>query len=149
MTEEMVTKSIMKWLHENGWTILTYDFPQSGTGKQFLPDDSEGNKNLNAIVPDIVTVRDGQCLFFENKNRYYYPDYKKINNLIHDNIYQNNINDFLNGYQIDKIYYGIGLPEINYKGKAVENKEMTNFIVTVSEELEVDVVYGRIKEKLR
>ena len=32
MREEKVTKNILDWLEENGWTIICYDFPQSGTG---------------------------------------------------------------------------------------------------------------------
>ena len=32
MREEQVTKNILDWLESNGWKIICYDFPQSGTG---------------------------------------------------------------------------------------------------------------------
>ena len=37
MTEESVTKSILKWLMQNNWIIVCFDFPQSGTGHFLHP----------------------------------------------------------------------------------------------------------------
>lgn len=37
MNEEKVTKCLLKWLIDNGWEIVCYDFPQSGTGRLLHP----------------------------------------------------------------------------------------------------------------
>ena len=84
MQEEQVTKSILKWLIENGWNIVCFDFPQSGTG-HFLHPNGTNHKNKDSINPDIVAVKGNTCLFFENKARFYYPDYQKQHELIENN----------------------------------------------------------------
>lgn len=38
-TEEQITKAILVWLEGNGWSILCYDFPQSGTAISLHPND--------------------------------------------------------------------------------------------------------------
>ena len=43
MTEEMVTKSILKWLIQLHWKIVCYDFPQSGTGYFLHPNNSKSS----------------------------------------------------------------------------------------------------------
>ena len=63
MTEETVTKLLLEWLMNNGWEIICFDFPQSGTGRLLHPNGST-EKNKNAINPDIVAVRNGTCVFF-------------------------------------------------------------------------------------
>ena len=67
MTEEQVTKSLLKWLSDHQWEIICFDFPQSGTGR-FLHPNGDTNKNKDTINPDIVAVKDNICLFFENKD---------------------------------------------------------------------------------
>lgn len=37
ISEEKVTINIIKWLKENDWEIICYDFPQSGTGIMLHP----------------------------------------------------------------------------------------------------------------
>ena len=44
MNEEEVTKSILSKLRSDSWTIISFDFPQSGTGKTLHPNESS-NKN--------------------------------------------------------------------------------------------------------
>lgn len=34
MKEERVSINILNWLESNGWKIICYDFPQSGTGQK-------------------------------------------------------------------------------------------------------------------
>ena len=133
MTEEQVTKCILKWLIENGWDIVAFDFPQSGTGIRLKRDDAEEEKNKDSIIPDIIAVKNGMCTFWENKNRYYYPDYEKVQGLRFDNKYKKSIGDILNSYNVQKIYYGIGIPYIKYKGDAINNREMTDFIIGVEQ----------------
>lgn len=100
MTEERVTKHILKWLIDDGWEIVCYDFPQSGTGR-FLHPNGSVSKNEDAINPDIVAVRNNICVFFENKDRFYYPDYEKVNRLIETDDYSDAINILLKDYIIN------------------------------------------------
>lgn len=108
MTEEQVTKAILKWLLDNNWEIVCFDFPQSGTGRLLHPNGST-EKNKDAINPDIVAVKNGVCLFFENKDRYYLPDFEKQSALINENNYSDAIRELLANYEVDRILYGIGL----------------------------------------
>lgn len=81
MREEQVTKSILKRLTANGWEIVCFDFPQSGTGRMLHPNRSNDEKNKDGIIPDIVAVKDCVCIFAENKDRFFYSDFKKQNML--------------------------------------------------------------------
>ena len=54
MREEQVTKNILDWLEGNGWKIICYDFPQSGTGVLLhLNNSNRTEKNKGGIIPDI------------------------------------------------------------------------------------------------
>lgn len=44
MTEEQVTKALLQHLTDNGWHIVSFDFPQSGTGKVLHPNNADGEK---------------------------------------------------------------------------------------------------------
>lgn len=140
MTEEEVTKSILKWLIEKGWKIICYDFPQSGTGK-FIHQNNVLSKNKNSINPDIVAVKREVCLFFENKDRYYYPDFQKINLLITTDNYSDGITRLLTGQNIRNIYYGIGLPCSAYTTLAEKNQGLVDFIVGVKEDKSISKIY--------
>lgn len=133
MREEQVTKYILKWLISYKWEIVCFDFPQSGTGRFLHPND-KSQKNKGAINPDIVAVRDKKCVFFENKDRYYHPDFKKINELIVDNSYTDAINSLLSAYDVDEYYYGIGLPENKYSNNAKKDSKLVDFIIGVKED---------------
>ena len=141
MTEEQVTKNILKWLEDNKWEIVCFDFPQSGTGKMLHPNDSNGEKNKYAIIPDIVAVKNGKCLFFENKDRFYYPDYKEINNLIVANNYTIAIENLLKNYSVSEYYYGIGIPTLKHSQKAIAAESLVNFVIGVEENDHIKVLY--------
>ena len=82
MREEKVTISILKWLEKNGWKIITYDFPQSGTGILLHKNSiSRNQKNKNGIIPDIIAKKSNTVVYFENKDRYFEDDFTKINSL--------------------------------------------------------------------
>lgn len=133
MREEKVTKEIIKKLKQNDWFIFSFDFPQSGTGCLILPDNSNGNKNKDSIIPDIIAIKNNVCVFFENKDRIVVSDFDKVNSLITNNLYINNINKLLKNYNIKDYYYGIGLPDnINLKKlDGLLNK--TDFVLLVKE----------------
>ena len=62
---------------------MCYDFPQSGTGVFLhINDELRTGKSKDAIVPDIIAVKHGVALYFENKDRFYEPDFIKINSII-------------------------------------------------------------------
>lgn len=131
MTEEFVTTSILAWLGSEGWRIVCFDFPQSGTGKMLHPD-GESGKNAASIIPDIVAVKEGVCLFFENKNRFYKKDYEKCRQLIHANRYTEAIADLLAEDNVSEIYYGIGLPTLKHSVAAQRASEMVHFVIGVN-----------------
>lgn len=104
MTEEQVTKALLQYLTDNGWHIVCFDFPQSGTGRILHPNNANGEKNKDSIIPDIVAVKNNVSLFFENKDRFYFPDYIKINEMIVNNQYTNAIDKLLSDYKIESIF---------------------------------------------
>lgn len=145
MREEQVTKYILKWLINRGWEIVCFDFPQSGTGRFLHPNDSS-QKNRGAINPDIVAVKDGKCVFFENKDRFYSSDFEKINDLITGNAYSKAINNLLSTYSVNEFYYGIGLPKIKYSKSAEKKSNLVDFIIGVEENGSIIELY-RDKKK--
>lgn len=142
MTEETVTKAILKWLIHNSWEIVCFDFPQSGTGKLLHPNDANSEKNKGAINPDIVAVKGNICLFFENKHIFYYLDFIKQNSLIEGDDYSNAIGELLSRYTVNNIYYGIGLPTIKHSQKSVDASHLVNFIIGVDENKNISVLYN-------
>lgn len=140
MTEEQVTKTILGWLLKEGWEIVCYDFPQSGTGV-FLHPNGSTEKNKDTINPDIVAVKNGICVFFENKSYFYYPDFEKVDMLRNTSDYSEAISNLLRNYQINSIQYGIGYPSAVHKKKAKESVYMTDFIIGVSESREIEFLY--------
>lgn len=137
MAEELVTKTILSWLERIGWQILAYDFPQSGTGIPLQMDDNPAEKNKGTIIPDMIAIRSGICVFFENKDRFCYQDYVKANRLIKNNHYRKAINSFLRGLDIEKIYYGIGMPASKHSQKADASKALVHFVISVNEDLSI------------
>ena len=55
LKEAKVTVNILNWLEQEGWEIICYDFPQSGTGIMLHPNNQEGSKSKNqdGIIPDL------------------------------------------------------------------------------------------------
>jgi hypothetical protein len=139
MTEEQVTKKILEWLINNNWDIISFDFPQSGTGKHLHPNKDlrqSGTKNKKSFIPDIVTIKDNIVLFFENKNRFFLDDFIKLNHIKKKHNYTESIDKLLVKYDIEKIYYGIGA--IYNKSFIEQSKKYLNsvdFIVLVSSEI--------------
>lgn len=142
MTEETVTKVILNWLSDNGWDIICFDFPQSGTG-HFLHPNGSSEKNKDSMNPDIVAVKDGVCVFFENKSYFYYPDFEKVKGLRTDNHYSESIEQLLASYHIRKIFYGIGYPSSVHKRKAKESLDMVDFVIGVEDYREITVLYDK------
>ncbi len=141
MTEEQVTKNILQWLMNKGWEIVCFDFPQSGTGK-FLHPNGSTEKNKDAINPDIVAVKGDQCVFFENKSYFYYPDFEKVERLRSTTDYSDAIDELLKNYVINSIQYGIGYPVSAHKSKAKNSLGMVDFVVGVNADDSIEVLYS-------
>lgn len=133
MREEKVTINILKWLEKNGWTILCYDFPQSGTGMQ-LHVNSSGNrstKNIGVIIPDIIAIRGGVAVFFENKDRFVLADFDKIRMIKTTGNYSQSLDKMLKAHNIHQIYFGIGIPaSVKDVKKSMENINGIDFLIT-------------------
>lgn len=142
MTEEQVTKAFLRKLIDNGWRIVCFDFPQSGTGRFLHPNNSASDKNLGTINPDIVTVKNGLCLFFENKDHFYLPDYEKQNRLIVNNEYTDDINKLLDGIEVNTFYYGIGIPTSAHGEKSIESQHLVDFIFGVEDDKSIVDLYN-------
>ena len=132
ISEEKVTINIIKWLKENDWGIICYDFPQSGTGIMLHPNQRDvDDKNKNGIIPDIIAIKDEKAVLFENKNRFYLNDFHKINELRINNQYSHDLHLMVGNKHIA---YGVGLP--NYKNnikKAKNHLDMIDFLVLVDD----------------
>lgn len=132
--EEEVTKRILKWLVETGWEIICFDFPQSGTGRQLHPN-IRTNQTDGVIIPDIVAIKNGTVLDFENKDRFVLEDFEKILMLRTSNNYSDDWERLLQGKTHNHIYYGAGMPyNLNNYKKAESSSSMVDFIVYLKED---------------
>lgn len=145
MSEEGVTKNILKYLKKNNWNIYSYDFPQSGTGIMIKKDNEKNNKNKDSIIPDIIAIKNNTCVFFENKDRIVISDFKKISGLIINNEYQNNIDKLLSNFEIKNYYYGIGLPDNIKFDKLNTLLDLTDFIILVDKSNNIEIFYDKYK----
>lgn len=141
MTEEQITKAILNWLEQNGWKIICFDFPQSGTGFSLHPNEEiRTTKNKGAIIPDIVAIKGKSVVFFENKDRFVLDDFNKVEILRKTGDFSSSIQNLLADYSYSKIFYGVGLPdEGNTVKKTNENLEKIDFSVFVSPDKSVSV----------
>lgn len=119
MNEEEVTKSILSKLRSDSWTIISFDFPQSGTGKTLHPNGSS-NKNEGSIIPDIIAVRNNTCLIFENKSFCCKNDFDKLYDMKIKQNYSQSLEKLLKEHNIRNYYYIIGMP-IRFENKIVSD----------------------------
>jgi ABC-type antimicrobial peptide transport system permease subunit len=143
MREERITINILNWLEENGWQIVCYDFPQSGTGILLHPNgDNRTEKNKGGIIPDIIAVKDSIALFFENKDRFYQPDFDKLFEIKNENNFSDSLNQLLSGFSISKIVYGIGIPEVKkHIEKSKTQLDKIDFLISTNDNKNVEVHY--------
>jgi hypothetical protein len=143
LSEEIVTKSIISWIVLRGWKIITFDYPKSGTGIMIHPNTGvKMSKNKNAIIPDIIAVKENIAIYFENKDRFYKSDFEKLYTIKSTQNYSESIKQLLYGYNIEKMYYGIGIPNIQSElDKSAFLLSKIDFLVTVNPKLSVSVFY--------
>jgi len=145
--EEKVTKDILNWLEKNGWKIICYDFPQSGTGVLLhLNSDKRTEKNKGGIIPDIVAVKNNTGILFENKDRFYAPDFDKLHEIKTQSNYSNSLEQLLAGMNVKMIYYGVGVPELKINiEKFKPHLEKIDFLISTNKEGELKVHFDSKK----
>ena len=135
LTEENVTIAVIKWLKAKGWSIVCYDFPQSGTGVMLHPDCS-ASKNEGGIVPDIVAVRGDVALYFENKDRFSAEDCHKLHKIKVSGDYDKAFRALFQGDYDLKV--GIAFPKYCYDATLLEAyAHMVDFAVVVGSDTSV------------
>jgi hypothetical protein len=142
MREERVTINILSWLEAQGWTIICYDFPQSGRGILIHPNSLGGtrSKNQGAIIPDIIAVKGNQAVFFENKDRFVLSDFVKLRMIATSGVFSDGLDSILKNHPIEKIFFGVGIPSVEKEVvKALENISGIDFLVSTDLEKNVYV----------
>lgn len=146
MREESVTKNILIWLQYYGWNIVSYDFPQSGTGILLHPntDENRTSKNKGGIIPDILATRNSVALFFENKDRFVMSDFEKLKEIKTLGNYSNSLNKILSDFSVTSIYYGVGIPAIEkHVKKSLENIDEIDFLISTNENGDVFINFDK------
>lgn len=114
MKEEFIAKSFLKFLIDRNWEILSYDFPQSGTGISLQPNyklRQPETKNEGMITPDIIAFKSSIALISENKPYFEKQDIDKLVK-IRKGIYSESLNKVFRDRQVKKLVLGIVLPNI-------------------------------------
>ena len=144
MREEQITRKILNRLIEKDWQILSFDYPQSGTGIALRAESQlRREKNLKNIIPDIVALRGDQAAIFENKVDFFAPDLESLHAL-RSGSYDFSMRTalFREGYP-SNIFYGIGL-ENNPKNisKIRSHQVHLDFALVVDALGAVEVTHG-------
>lgn len=144
MSEEAVTKATIFFLKRHGWNVLDYDFPGSGTGRNFRVGTQEDKKNKKRVIPDIIAYKNETILWFENKDKDTINDYKKIAFLYQEN--QQLFKQILQAYpdkSINKLFFMIAFSgESKYLRKALEyNVEGILQVVSPLPEPEIKILF--------
>jgi hypothetical protein len=144
MREEKVTISILKWLEKNAWEIISYDFPQSGTGILLHKNSLSGyHKNKGGIIPDIIARKSNKVVYFENKDRYYADDFTKIEDLKVKNEYTDALTNLLGSLTQISIYFGIGIPALPTEiKKCLSSSEKIDFLISVKDNYSIEINLG-------
>lgn len=143
MKEEIVTKAILEFLRNKGYRIVSFDFPQSGTGLLLHPD-TRKDKN-EGIKPDIIASKGNILIIMENKDRYWKQDFEKLHELKTSRSYEQSLNDLHTDCKTSILKVGIGIPENKTTvAKALEAKHLVDFIVVVDKNEKCKVMYGEL-----
>ena len=153
ITEEQVTKALLNWLESNGWQIITFDFPQSGTGYSLHPNvELRTTKNKGSFIPDIVAIKNETVVFFENKDRFVLSDFLKVEELKSTQGYKKSTEKLLKNFSYLKIFYGVGLAHsVKTEQKTNENLEKVDFVIFLHQDNSVSVtfdtneIFGQVK----
>jgi len=144
ITEAFVTRKTVEWLENRGWSILAFDFPQSGTGFVLHPNDST-SKTKGTIIPDIVARKGEVGLLLENKDRFDITDFKKINHLRTTSDFSDSLDTLFGGELPKTMCYGVAFPRISSQiGNAQPHLDKVDFLLTVTRKGEVKVSHTNV-----
>lgn len=146
ITEEKVTKVLLNWLEKNNWEIISYDFPQSGTGVCIHPNANfRTTKNRDSFIPDIVAHKNNTIVIFENKDRFVLDDFIKVSFLKETILYSESLSNLLKDYKYSNIFYGIGMPSSkNNITKTNQNIEKVDYVLMLNHNNIVQIHYDPI-----
>ena len=131
MTEEQVTKAIMTLLVARGWHIISFDFPQSGTGVRLAPEICATGESRGVIIPDIIASRGSVGLVFENKDRVVAAVFRKVAAL-RAGAYHASLAEAFGGELPKTVRYGIGLPAGRCNKLVAGLAEQVDFVMGVT-----------------
>ncbi len=130
MKEEEITKFVIKNLKENDWRILSFDFPQSGTGIILKHNGHLNEKNKLTINPDVLAFRQGVLLYMENKESFSAHDIEKIAR-VKNNEYTVSLRRIFPSIKYEKILTGVALSDddSNLSNLLEKGKDLDFFIL--------------------
>jgi hypothetical protein len=144
--EAQVTITILNWLKQNGWHIVCYDFPQSGTGTLIHPnsDDKRRTKNKGGIIPDIVAVKEMTAVYFENKSSYTASDFEKIREIKLNGNYSHGLSELLALKKNSNYFFGIAYGNSKKdKANGLDNLKDIDFLITVNSNSTINVIHDK------
>lgn len=145
ITEEKLTKIVLDWLESKEWEIICYDFPQSGTGV-LLHSNQSNDKNKGGFIPDIVAIKNGIVVVFENKNRFVLEDYEKVNFLKNTDNYTIAFEELLTEFSYQTIYYGIAIPLTKSNlSKDKINQHLVDFTIMIDSKTVTYIIFDTKK----
>lgn len=143
LTEEQITKFLIKYLRSIDFKIFAYDFPQSGTGYIIRPNSSKiKHKNINFWIPDIIAVKNNCLYLFENKDHYSLSDIKKIQKIFREDSHSEAIIKLLGKTKTLSYFVLLGYP-LRYFN---EINKLSDFI---NAEIGCDITNNKIQLKAK
>lgn len=143
LTEEVITRTILSWLKSSGWTLLSFDYPQSGTGYPLRPSRNTvgTSKNLGTLIPDVVAFKNQVTVFFENKVKFFQGDIDALVTLRGGGPYEHSIKSLHGDLVSHQSFFGVGLESTPYNVKKLTGAvSCLDFAVLVSADLTVEVL---------
>ena len=139
MTEDFVTKAILRYLIDCGWRIVSFDFPHRGTGRALHPCNSR-SKNSGVLIPDVIAVKGDVSVYMENKDHYSPADFNKVHDVLQNRTYADSFRNVL-GIKQQSVIGGIGLPEECCSRISPDVVALVDFVLKVGESGEIGVHY--------
>ncbi len=143
LSEEQVTIAIIKQLRHVNWHIVSFDFPQSGTGRALIAKGNGPASSRRRVVPDVIAVRNEICLILENKHAFDINDVRKLEEIRDSGRYNRSLESILRPYRITNFIFGIGLPIADGSASKELIVPALDVLLAVDESLGVRVLSAR------
>lgn len=137
MREETITKGIKAYIESLGWKVLSFDFPQSGTGVTLKRNNHENEKNRDTMNPDIIALKDSTLLVMENKVEFSKKDLKKLE-MVKTGEYTKSIRSHFPDFPFTKMRVGVGLKNtLSNAVKIGKESGVLDFYILLNEDLAI------------